>query len=64
MAYSEAQKNASRKYNEKNYKRINMYLTPEDKEKWKKEAESLGMSLSEFIKNCVNNSIQCNGGMG
>lgn len=57
MAYSEAQKRASRKYNENNYKRINMYLLPEDKKKWEKEAKSQGVSLSEFIKQCVNRNI-------
>lgn len=57
MAYSEAQKRASRKYNENNYKRINMYLAPEDKERWQKEADSQGVSLSEFIKQCVNANI-------
>lgn len=57
MAYSEAQKRASRKYNENNYKRINMYLLPEDKERWEKEAKLQGVSLSEFIKQCVNGNI-------
>lgn len=58
MAYSEAQKKASRKYNENNYKRINMYLLPKDKERWEAEAKSQGISLSEFIKQCVNGVIQ------
>lgn len=58
MAYSESQKKASRKYNENNYKRINMYLPPEDKEKWQEEAYMKGMNLSEFVKQCVNNSIE------
>lgn len=57
MAYSEAQKKASRKYNEKNYKRINMYLPPEEKETWQAAADSQGISLSEFIKRCVNEKI-------
>lgn len=57
MAYSEAQKKASRKYNENNYKRINMYLLPEDKDRWQAEADVQGISLSEFIKRCVNEKI-------
>lgn len=57
MAYSEAQKKASRKYNENNYKRINMYLLPKDKERWETEAKAQGISLSEFIKQCVNGVI-------
>lgn len=54
MAYSESQKKASRKYNENNYKRINMYLLPEEKDRWQSEADRQGISLSEFIKRCVN----------
>jgi len=58
MAYSEAQKKASRKYNEKNYKRINMYILPEEKELWQLAAEEKGIkSLSEFIRKCVNEKI-------
>ena len=57
MAYSEAQKKASRKYNESNYKRINMYLATEEKDRWQSEADRQGISLSEFIKRCVNEKI-------
>lgn len=57
MAYSEAQKKASRKYNENNYKRINMYLPPEEKEAWQSAADEQKISLSEFIKQCVNEKI-------
>ncbi|MCI9181567.1 MAG: toxin-antitoxin system HicB family antitoxin [Lachnospiraceae bacterium] len=57
MAYSEAQKRASRKYNERNYKRINMYLSPEEKEAWQAAADMQNISLNEFIKRCVNNKI-------
>lgn len=62
MAYSEAQKKASRKYNENNYKRVNMYLFPEEKEAWQAEANSQNISLSEFIKRCVNEKISYNKG--
>lgn len=57
MAYSEAQKKASRKYNENNYKRINMYIAPEEKKRWQTEAKAQNISLSEFIKCCVNEKI-------
>lgn len=57
MAYSESQKRASMKYNKENYERIYMYVSPKDKEKWKQKANSQGISLSEFIKNCVNKEI-------
>lgn len=57
MAYSESQKKASRKYNEKTYKRINMYLLPEDKDRWQEAADVQGVSLSEFIKKCVNEKL-------
>lgn len=57
MAYSESQKRASRKYNENNYKRINMYLPPNEKEAWQEAADSQGISLSEFVKRCVNEKI-------
>lgn len=60
MAYSEAQKRASMKYNKENYERIYMYVSPKDKENWKKEAKLRGISLSEFIKNCVNKDIEKN----
>ena len=58
MAYSEAQKKASMKYNKKNYERIYMYVFPEDKKAWQDEAVSRGLNLSEFIKMCVNEVIK------
>lgn len=57
MPYSVSQKNASRKYNENNYKRINMYLKPDEKKEWEDTAKSNGISLSEFVKKCVNEKI-------
>ncbi len=57
MAYSESQKRASMKYNKKNYERIYMYVFPEDKQAWQAEAEAQGISLSEFIKLCVNEKL-------
>lgn len=58
MAYSEAQKKASMKYNKKSYERIYMYVFPDDKKEWKAEAEKRGLKLSEFIKMCVNEVIK------
>lgn len=57
MAYSEAQKKASMKYNKKNYERIYMYVFPEDKKTWQAAADEQKVSLSEFIKRCVNEKI-------
>lgn len=57
MAYSEAQKKASMKYNKKNYERIYMYVFPQEKEEWQAAAKSEDISLSEFIKRCVNEKI-------
>jgi predicted HicB family RNase H-like nuclease len=57
MAYSEAQKKASMKYNKKNYERIYMYVFPQEKEEWQAAAKNEDISLSEFIKRCVNEKI-------
>lgn len=57
MAYSESQKRASMKYNKKNYERIYMYVFPQEKEEWQAAAKSEDISLSEFIKRCVNEKI-------
>lgn len=58
MAMSQQEKtNYKRKYNENNYKRINMYLPPEEKEIWQAAADAQKISLSEFIKRCVNEKI-------
>lgn len=57
MAYSESQKKASMKYNKKNYERIYMYVFPQEKEEWQSAAKSKDISLSEFIKQCVNEKI-------
>jgi len=57
MAYSESQKRASMKYNKKNYERIYMYVFPEEKKAWQESADRENISLSEFIKRCVNEKI-------
>ena len=62
MAYSESQKRASMKYNKKNYERIYMYVFPQEKEEWQAAAKSEDISLSEFIKRCVNEKISHDNG--
>lgn len=57
MAYSEAQKRASMKYNKEKYERIYMYAFPEEKEAWQAAADAEGISLSKFIKQCVNEKL-------
>lgn len=39
-----------------------MYLPPEEKEKWQAEADAQKISLSAFIKQCVNKQIKQNKG--
>ena len=58
MAMSQQEKtDYKRKYNEKKYARIGLYLLPEEKEVWQAAAEGQGISLSEFIKLCVNEKL-------
>ncbi len=45
------------KYNKNNYERIYMYVFPEDKKAWQAAADAQNISLSEFIKRCVNEKI-------
>lgn len=49
MAYSEAQKKASRKYNEANYDRLYITVPKGKKEEYKAKAKTLGKSLNEYI---------------
>lgn len=49
--------NYKRRYNEANYSRIGLYLPPEEKDRWQNEAKKQGLSLSEFIKSCVNRCL-------
>ena len=49
MAYSEAQKRASRKYNENNYDRLYITIGKGKKDIIKKKAEDQGMSLNEYV---------------
>lgn len=53
MAYSEAQKRASRKYNEENYDRLSIYLKHGSKDKLKAAAEMQGISVNKLIENSL-----------
>lgn len=58
MAMSRQEKtDYKRKYNEEKYARIGLYLPPEEKEAWQLAADERNISLSEFIKRCVNEKI-------
>lgn len=58
MAMSQQEKtDYKRKYNEEKYARIGLYLSPDEKKKWKSAAESEGVSLIGFIRRCVNEKI-------
>lgn len=46
-----------RKFNEEKYDRVGLYLKQGEKERWKTTAGEQGISLSEFIKRCVNEKI-------
>ena len=57
MAYSESQKKATNKWIKNNYDRINITLPLGQREVWRAKAAELGMSLNEFIRNCVEKSL-------
>lgn len=49
MAYSEAQKRASQKYNEKAYDQLSIRVPKGKREEYKNFAEQKGMSLAQLI---------------
>ena len=55
--YTEAQKRASYKYQENKVK-IQILVTPEQREKYKKLAESKGLSLTQLIIELLNKDIE------
>jgi predicted HicB family RNase H-like nuclease len=57
MPYTEAQKRASMKYNEKAYDRIALRVSKGDKEKIKAFAESNGESLNGFINRIIDEAL-------
>ena len=58
MAYSEAQKKATLKYREKNYKRIPLDVPNEFFTYLKGVAESQGKSVNGFIKEAINEKCE------
>lgn len=59
MAMSQQEKtDYKRKFNEEKYDRVGLYLKHGEKERWQSEADRQGVSLSEFIKRCVNEKIE------
>lgn len=57
MAYSEAQKRASRKYNEKAYDRLYITIEKGQKEKIREKAAENGMSLNEFVSKLIKENL-------
>jgi len=58
MAYSEAQKRASRKYNESNYDRLYITIGKGRKELIKERAQRVGMSVNEYVVNLIEKSLE------
>ncbi len=46
-----------RQFNEDHYKRIGLYVKPDEYDRWKQTADASGQKMSEFIKGCVNDRI-------
>ena len=58
MAMSQQEKtDYKRKFNEEKYDRVGLYLKQGEKKQWQTAADAQGISLSEFIKRCVNEKI-------
>lgn len=58
MAMSQQEKtDYKRKFNEEKYDRVGLYLKQGEKERWQVAADRQKISLSEFIKRCVNEKI-------
>lgn len=54
MKYSEAQKEATARYNKKAYDRINIIVKKGEREAIKAYAASQGKSLNRFVVDCIN----------
>lgn len=57
MTYSEAKKRANRKYNEKAYDRITLYVKKGDRDKIKAKAASVGVSANRFIVDLIEKNM-------
>ena len=62
MAYTEAQARATKKYIKEKTDDIRLRVAKGTKELWKEEAEKRGMSMTKFVKLCVEKEIK-NGDM-
>ena len=62
MAYTEAQARATKKYIKEKTDDIRLRVAKGTKELWKEEAEQRGMSMTKFVKSCVEKEIK-NGDM-
>lgn len=62
MAYTEAQARATKKYIKEKTDDIRLRVAKGTKELWKEEAEKRGMSMTKFVKSCVEKEIK-NGDM-
>ena len=58
MAYSEAQKRASAKYNAKAYDRIEVKVPKGRKAELQSHAESRGESLNGFVNRAIDDAVQ------
>ena len=58
MPYSEAQKRASRKYNENNYDRLYITIGKGKKEIIKEKAQSMGMSVNEYVVKLIEENLK------
>ncbi|WP_287971519.1 hypothetical protein [Blautia sp.] len=58
MAYTEAQKKASMKYMAEKTDDIRLRVKAGLKEKYRAEAEKRGISMTQFIVNCVEKEIK------
>lgn len=58
MPYSDAQKRATRKYNEKQYDRIELQVYKGEREIIKKRAERLGKSVNKYITDMIREDLK------
>lgn len=58
MAYTEAQKKASIKYMREKTDDIRLRVQKGLKEKWMQAADQRGVSMTQFVINCVENELK------
>ena len=57
MAVSKAQQKAVNKYIKNNYDRVNLTIPKGKKDEYRKIAKSKGISLNQFIIDCIEETI-------